>query len=389
MTPSTNSWTIKAPMPTSRDSFAIAVFQNKIYCIGGRVSISEYQPQTFTTVNEVYDPATDTWQTKVPLPTAQWPLQASVVNGNIYVICGSGETYAYNPINDSWTTKAKAPSVYTWPTGFVTAVVDNGIYVIGMSEYNLIYYPLNDSWSQVSSIQPYPSELLLEYGFSDAAAGATTGMSAPEKIYVFFDNQTYVYDTDYNTWTLGAGMPSERVDYGLAVMNDTFFIIGGSNNVYTDMNGRYFPVNANEQYIPIGYGTPDPSYVLEHTPPAITLLSPLNQTYNASGVSLVFTEDKAVNWTDYSLDGKQNVTITGNTTLINIANGLHSITIYANDTYGNIGASQTINFTVAKPQPFPAETVAAILGAAVVVLVIVGSLFYFWKRRRVKMIVRK
>jgi len=58
--PATDTWTFKAPMPTPRDSFAIAVYQNKIYCIGGRTSIPLYSPQTFTTANEVYDPATDT-----------------------------------------------------------------------------------------------------------------------------------------------------------------------------------------------------------------------------------------------------------------------------------------------------------------------------------------
>ena len=33
--PGTDTWTLKAPMPTSRDGFGIAVYQNKIYCIGG------------------------------------------------------------------------------------------------------------------------------------------------------------------------------------------------------------------------------------------------------------------------------------------------------------------------------------------------------------------
>ena len=210
--PGTDNWTLEKPMPTPRDSFAIAVYQNKIYCMGGRTSIPLYSSQTFTTTNEVYDPATDTWQTKTPLPTAEWPLQASVVDGNIYVIGRSGATYAYNPINDSWTTKTKAPLVNNEPiAGFVTTVFGNNIYVIGISDLNLIYDPLNDSWSQIYSSQPYQFEGLMGYGSFDAAAGATTGMFAPEKIYVFFDNQTYVYDTDNNTWASSAGMPEERV----------------------------------------------------------------------------------------------------------------------------------------------------------------------------------
>jgi parallel beta-helix repeat protein len=117
------------------------------------------------------------------------------------------------------------------------------------------------------------------------------------------------------------------------------------------------------------------------TPPQITLLSPVNQVYNESSVDLVFTTDEAVNWTGYSLDGKQNVTITGNSTITGIPNGSHNLIVYANDTYGNMGSSQTITFTVAKPEPFPTATVAAGSGAAAVV-VVAGLLVFFKKRKR-------
>jgi hypothetical protein len=83
--------------------------------------------------------------------------------------------------------------------------------------------------------------------------------------------------------------------------------------------------------------------------PKITLSSPQNQTYNESSVPLVFSTDKTANWTAYSLDGEQNVTVTGNRTIIELKNGLHNVVVYANDSLGNIGASQTINFTIAVP----------------------------------------
>jgi hypothetical protein len=112
----------------------------------------------------------------------------------------------------------------------------------------------------------------------------------------------------------------------------------------------------------------------------ISLLSPLNQKYNDSIVPLVFTVDNAVDWTGYSLDGKQNVTITGNGTLTDMSNGLHNITIYANDTFGNLGSSQTNTFTVAKPEPFPTTTDAAFSGS-LVAFVCVGLIFYLRKRK--------
>ena len=61
---------------------------------------------------------------------------------------------------------------------------------------------------------------------------------------------------------------------------------------------------------------------------------------------------KTTNWTSYSLDGQQNITFSGNTNLTDISNGLHNITVYAQDTFGNIGSSQTTSFTVAKSAVF-------------------------------------
>jgi parallel beta-helix repeat protein len=119
-------------------------------------------------------------------------------------------------------------------------------------------------------------------------------------------------------------------------------------------------------------------YALQTAPPKISVLSPLNQTYNETSVPLVFTVDKQVNWTGYSLDGKQNVTVTGNCTIANVTNGVHSITVYANDTYGNMGASEIVTFTVAKPEPFPTTLVIAPIASVVVG---VGLLVYFKKRK--------
>jgi hypothetical protein len=59
---------------------------------------------------------------------------------------------------------------------------------------------------------------------------------------------------------------------------------------------------------------------------------------------------------------------------------LHNITVYAQDTFGNIGSSQTIRFTIAKPEPesFPVVPVAAI---AVVAVIVAGLLVYHKKHK--------
>jgi hypothetical protein len=114
-------------------------------------------------------------------------------------------------------------------------------------------------------------------------------------------------------------------------------------------------------------------------PPKISILSPVNQQFNESSVPLLFTVDKQVSWLGYSLDGQDNVTVTGNTTISELTNSLHNVTIYAEDTFGNEGASETIVFTVAF-ETFPTAPVAA-ASAATVAVVCISALFYFKKRR--------
>ena len=48
----------------------------------------------------------------------------------------------------------------------------------------------------------------------------------------------------------------------------------------------------------------------------------------------------------YSLDDLMNVTVGGNTTLVGLSEGVHTITVFANDAAGNMGSSQTVYFTI-------------------------------------------
>jgi hypothetical protein len=104
-------------------------------------------------------------------------------------------------------------------------------------------------------------------------------------------------------------------------------------------------------------------------------------TYNNASVPLDFSVDKQVTWIGYSLDGKDNVTVTGNITLSGLSDGVHTLTVYANDTFGFTGASETVTFTVAT---FPTTLVmaAAVVVALVTVVAVIGVLVYLRKRNR-------
>jgi len=122
-------------------------------------------------------------------------------------------------------------------------------------------------------------------------------------------------------------------------------------------------------------------FIPDTTPPAISIISPENKTYTTSSLSLSFTVDEATSWIGYSLDGQTNITITGNTTLPGMADGLHSLIVYAKDTAGNTGASEIIYFSIEtqQPEPFP------IWIAGVVALVVIGTAIaaiFLWRRRK-------
>ncbi len=118
----------------------------------------------------------------------------------------------------------------------------------------------------------------------------------------------------------------------------------------------------------------------EASAPEISIISPQNSVYNAS-VPLTYTVDEAAMWVGYSLDGQQTVTITGNTTMANLTNGLHSITLYANDTFGTNSQSPTVTFTVAAPPSIPTETLIAVALAVIIILASAFAVYFMYKRK--------
>jgi N-acetylneuraminic acid mutarotase len=255
--PATDKWTTKTSMPTPRSFFGIAAYGNKIYCIGGLSRNGD-----ITGVNEVYDPASDTWQTKHPMPTGRSVLTANVVGGNIYLISGYvGDTTVslnevYNVASDSWSTKV--PILYP-VVNCASAVCGYKIYIFGGQDQYLgnnmnvaftqIYDTESNSWSLGA---PMPTTVL------GAGAGATTGQVAPIRIYLFGGysgadinavNITQIYNPENNTWCYGTPMPTAREALAVAVINDTLYAIGGSSGVLLPF------LTSNEQYTPLDYGT--------------------------------------------------------------------------------------------------------------------------------------
>ena len=374
--PATDTWEKRAPLPTPRTSFVTVVYNDRIYVIGGM------RGPAYMRTTEVYDPVSDKWEKKASMPNASLPETCVVINGEIYVISYRGMisnpgsppriiepvsyTAVYDEASDSWTSKAPMPVVKLG----AGVVFEDKIYFVGGSyEYSVyvtllqIYDPSADAW--IEGARP-PAE-----GVNLGSAFMTSGEIAPKRIYVVHD-PLRIYDPEKDVWTLGPSKPVNRGGMGVTVLEDKIYAIGGFTTVFSGFDSpAEFTVTryaTNEVYTPVGYGT---------VPPTINVVSPGSQTYNESSVSLVFTVNKPVNWMGYSVDGGATVTIEGNAILEGLANGVHNVTVYARDAFGNVGASETVSFTV--EVPFPVILVVAPVASMAVVGAVVA--LYFRKRK--------
>jgi hypothetical protein len=124
---------------------------------------------------------------------------------------------------------------------------------------------------------------------------------------------------------------------------------------------------------------PTPSPTPTPPPPSISLISPENKNYTIATADLNFSLSAPAQWIAYSLDSQANITLAGNVTLTGLSSGQHTLTIYANDTYGNNATPQTVTFTVSPPITFPTTEAVAVAATASVIVGVGGGLGYILK----------
>ena len=108
--PATNKWGARRSAPHFHRRGAAGVIGGKFYVVGGLGS----------TDLDVYDPATDTWRTRAPIPKAG-PAIGTALGGKLYVVVGL-DAYVYNPGTNRWSAIADP----TWGHTGVVRVVING-----------------------------------------------------------------------------------------------------------------------------------------------------------------------------------------------------------------------------------------------------------------------
>jgi hypothetical protein len=249
----------------------------------------------------------------------------------------------------------------------VSAIGTDDAAITGGTVY--IYSPLNKSYSEKSII---PIE-----------ASAST-ISVKSLTY----NATYYVD--------GKGPYKLQTNHFLNYQYDLFFgSVSATSELYLLPQGKHnltVYINAYTK----GYETPKITGeatiyfgVGDITPPNITLCEMDGQVFNQTTIPLNFNLNESTPWIAYSLDNDIQIAITANTTLT-ATTGDHTIVVYANDTAGNIGQSETAHFTVRSEifvfQPISVEVlIIAVLAA----LVITAALAVIYQKKHSRKLPQK
>ncbi|MHC4521355.1 MAG: LamG-like jellyroll fold domain-containing protein [Planctomycetota bacterium] len=239
------TWTQMADMPTPRWNLATGVVDGKIYAMGGEPSEPYEIPGDLLSIVEEYDPATDTWTRKADMPTETVPIDATVVDGKIYVIGGDGigrRVIMYDPASDTWTQKADMP---TPRFAHATCAVDGKIYAIGGSAlWDYIgertveeYDPVTDTWARKADM-PFGVWGLRAIVVNGKiyALGGRPGLTAIARVQE--------YDPATDTWTLKTNMPVATSQMGAVVLGDKVIVVGGW------LSSMALPYSAIQMYDP-------------------------------------------------------------------------------------------------------------------------------------------
>ena len=233
--PVSDTWTQRGTLLRPRDKFSLAVVNDVIYVIGGE---PPGVPQQILEV-EAYDPRTGISTDVTTMPVQQVESSVGVVNGVIYVVGGyaidpttHGATMvstvqAYDPGTNSWSTKQPIP---TKRYALGVASVGGLLYAVGGYDFRLetlatveAYNPQTNTWTTKRSLQKRRA---------GAGVAALNG-----RIYAVGGwNQTdswmasaEYYDPSYDQWIYVNPMSAVRGEFGFSAANGVLYAIAGRN----------------------------------------------------------------------------------------------------------------------------------------------------------------
>jgi N-acetylneuraminic acid mutarotase len=228
--PKTDSWTNKTAMPTARRWPGACVVDGIIYVIGGGCMFSPA-----TNAVEAYDPKTDTWVTKAHLPTARSAVGACAVDGIIYAIGGAIGTIsagnmqglatveAYDPKTDQWSPKKPLPT----PSAFVPANAVNGIIYTFYDKATFAYDPTTNGWTRKAPIPAW--SLNSRFSASSPVDGIVYLFGGSSQDGSTTYNLSVAYDPVQDKFTAKRKMPMTCNAAACATIDGKIYHSGGAN----------------------------------------------------------------------------------------------------------------------------------------------------------------
>jgi len=172
--------------------------------------------------------------------------------------------------------------------------------------------------------------------------------------------------------------PFEELNFSIPLNNLTegahnLTIFIKSQSYYMDSSA---PLSAFPESVEIDASSRVIYFTIDKTLPQVSFLFDSNTTFGINFL-LDFKVSEPFSSIVYSLDGSDNITISGNTTLNNLSGGSHNLTIFVWDIAGNVG-SESINFEIV-PLTFIIIAIVVCFGIIVATAFLVS--FHYFKRR--------
>ena len=183
-----------------------------------------WQSDTYYGTVEAYDPAANSWTTKAPMPTPRYGMTVSVVNGLIYAIGGWGgwpelsTVEVYNPVTNVWSATVASPSGCTLDIATAGGEITEATVADGGTGYAV---------GQELLVQAGDSNGIVKIATVGASGVVLTVTPLPPVLPATKNGTGYSDALGVSTLTMQAHMPTERDDFGYAVVNGMIYAMGG------------------------------------------------------------------------------------------------------------------------------------------------------------------
>lgn len=218
-------WRTLPPMLTARDGLAAVWVGGALFAVGGFGGPGTGRPARILPTLEKFDPVTNSWISRLDMPTARMGLAAVELGGKLFVVGGqdaAGQFLStlemFDPANDVWVPRASMSRPRAW---LAAAAIDGKLYAVGgggpgeQGQTLEVYDPVADTWEFRTPMltgrvglaaAEYRRKLYVVGGYGKGrfmplwASGSDQLLSMVE-----------VYDPATNRWCFEPDIPTPRV----------------------------------------------------------------------------------------------------------------------------------------------------------------------------------